>query len=95
MYQNRNNRNNRGNKPFRHNRDDNEKRGLTVTVRGDDFNKALRIFKKKVQEDGVLQTYKERQEYVKPSEKRRKAKAAGRKRWLKTVEKKNLDQRQY
>ena len=46
-------------------------------------------------EDGVLQTYKERQEYVKPSEKRRKAKAAGRKRWLKTVEKKNLDQRQY
>jgi small subunit ribosomal protein S21 len=61
--------------------------GLTVEVRNGDFNKALRIFKKKVQEAGVIQEVRERTEYVKPSEKRAKAKAAGRKRWLKKMEK--------
>ena len=86
---------NRNKKGFRPNRNNDEKRGLFVEVRGDDVNKALRIFKKKVQEDGILQEYKERQAYTKPSEKRRKAKQAGRKRWLKTVEKKNLDTRAY
>ena len=67
------------------------KSGLYVEVRHDDVNKALRIFKKKVQEDGILQEYKERQQYTKPSEKRRKAKAAGRKRWLKIQEKQKVD----
>ena len=57
--------------------------GLVVTVRNDDVNGALRKFKKKVQEAGILQEYKERQYYTKPSEKRAKAKAAGRARWLK------------
>ena len=61
--------------------------GLTVEVRNGDFNKALRIFKKKVQEAGIIQEVRERQEYVKPSEKRKKAKAAGRARWLKKVQK--------
>jgi small subunit ribosomal protein S21 len=62
-------------------------KGLCIEVRNGDVNKALRIFKKKVQEEGVLQEYKERQHYVKPSENKRKAKAAGRKRWLKKQEK--------
>ncbi len=57
--------------------------GIMVEVRNNDVNKALRLFKKKVQNEGILQEYKERQHYVKPSEKRRKAKAAGKKRWLK------------
>lgn len=57
-------------------------KGLKVDVRNDDFNQALRKFKKKVAEDGVLQDYRERQEYTKPSVKRAKAKAAGRARWL-------------
>jgi small subunit ribosomal protein S21 len=65
--------------------------GLAVEVRNGDINKALRIFKKKVQEAGVIQEIRDRQCYVKPSEKRRKAKQAGRKRWLKTVEKHKLD----
>jgi small subunit ribosomal protein S21 len=57
-------------------------KGLKVDVRNDDFNQALRKFKKKVAEDGVLQDYRERQEYTKPSVKRAKVKAAGRARWL-------------
>lgn len=57
--------------------------GLTVEVRNNDVNKALRIFKKKVQEDGILQTLREREFYEKPSDKKRKAKKAARNRWLK------------
>lgn len=71
---------------MRNNRYSNDKpqqAGLTVEVRNNDINKALRIFKKKVQEAGILQEVRERTEYVKPSEKRKKAKAAGRARWLK------------
>jgi len=68
---------------LRQNNNNHEKRGLTVEVRNGDFNFALRKFKKKVQEDGILQELRERQHYVKPSEVRKKAKAAGRARWLK------------
>ena len=70
-------------KNFKRRRDDVSLQGLTVTVRNDDVNKAIRIFKKKVAEEGIIQDYRARQEYIKPGEKRRKAKAAGRARWLK------------
>ena len=73
------------NDKFRHS--DKDRKGLYVEVRNNDVNWALRKFKKKVQEDGVLQEYKERQFYTKPSEKRKKQKAAGRARWLKKLEK--------
>jgi small subunit ribosomal protein S21 len=59
------------------------RRGLTVEVRNGDFNYALRKFKKKVQEDGILQTLREKEFFEKPSIKRAKAKKAGRARWLK------------
>ena len=61
--------------------------GLTVEVRNNDINTALRKFKKKVQEAGIIQEVRDRQEYVKPSIKRAKAKKAGRARWLKSVRK--------
>ena len=79
-----NNNNRRGSSNFKPRRNfDNKdpmssKRGLYVEVRGGDVMKALRIFKKKVQEEGILQEYKERQHYEKPSSKRNKAKAAAR-----------------
>ncbi len=57
--------------------------GLRVEVRNGDFNGAMRKFKKRVQEAGIIQEIRERKEFVKPSERRRKAKAAGRARWLK------------
>lgn len=64
-----------------------DQRGLTVEVRNGDVNYALRKFKKKVQEAGIIQELRERQEFTKPSEKRKKAKAAGRARWMKKVQK--------
>lgn len=66
-------------------------KGLTVEVRNGDFNGALRRFKKKVQEAGIIQEIREREHYVKPSEQRKKAKAAGRARWLKKQSKMELD----
>jgi small subunit ribosomal protein S21 len=72
------------NKTFRKPRVDKlDSGGLYVEVINDDINRALRRFKKKVNNDGILQLYREKQYYVKPSEKRRLAAKAGRKRWLK------------
>ena len=65
--------------------------GISVVVRNNDFNGALRKFKKKVQEVGVIQEVRERQAYMKPSEKRKKAKAAGRARWLKKQAKEKFE----
>lgn len=66
-------------------------KGLKVEVRNNDVNYALRKFKKKVQEDGILQELREREYYEKPSETRKKAKAAGRARWLKKLRKRQQD----
>jgi small subunit ribosomal protein S21 len=68
---------------MRHNNKAPEQKGLTVQVRNGDVAFALRKFKKKVAEDGVLQQLREREFYTKPSEKRAKAKKAGIARWKK------------
>lgn len=50
---------------------------VSVKVRNGNVNKALSIFKKKVISSGILQEYKDRQEYIKPSlRKREKLKKA-------------------
>jgi len=68
----------------RQKRDERKPEGLQVFVReGEDINKALRKLKKKVEAAGILKETRDRQFYTKPSEKRRKAKQAGRMRWLK------------
>ncbi len=61
--------------------------GIAVVVQNGNVEAALRKFKKKVQEEGIIQQVRGRQEYVKPSEKRRKAKAASRARIQKKLEK--------
>ena len=63
--------------------DDSSPRGLSVEVRNGDFNYALRKFKKKVQDSGILQELKEREFYEKPTTKRKRAKAAAKARWQK------------
>ena len=49
------------------------------------FEKALRIFRKKVDDSGLLKEVKERQEYVKPAEERKLAKSRAKKRWQKKL----------
>ena len=41
--------------------------------RNEDFEKALRKFKMQCRREGILKDFKERQYYIKPSQKRRKA----------------------
>ena len=62
---------------------DREKSGLTVEVRNNDVNGAMRVLKKRMQNEGVLNELREKTHYTGRSEKRRLAKKAGRRRWLK------------
>jgi ribosomal protein S21 len=64
----------------------NKHRGLTVEVRNDDFNRALRMFSKKVQDAGILKEIKERMQYEKPADGKQRKKKEARKRWEKRVE---------
>lgn len=60
-----------------------EKQGLYVQVRNNDVSRAIRKLKRLMQDEGIILEMRKRKYYVKPSEKRAKAKAAGRARWLK------------
>jgi len=68
-------------------RKDKPKQGLTVVVRGDDINGAMRVLKKRMQDEGIFNEMRERKGHKTRSEKRRLEKAAGRRRWLKKVDK--------
>lgn len=59
--------------------------GNLVFVTNDNVEKALRKFKKKVTESGLLQELRERETYEKPTTRRKKAKAAARRRWKKKL----------
>ena len=60
---------------------------MTVEVRNNDINKAIRILKKRMQTEGLFNEMREKSFFQTRGEKRRLAKAAGRRRWLKKVEK--------
>ena len=60
--------------------------GNTVFVRdGEPIEKALRKFKKKVLESGLLRELKDREFYEKPTTARKKAKASAKNRWRKKL----------
>lgn len=62
--------------------------GMGVRVQGEspaDFMKALRKFKRKVADSGILQEIKDKKYYQKPSDKRREKKKAARIRQLKAM----------
>ena len=58
--------------------------GLTVEVENGNVEKALRKFKKKVSNDGKIQDVRNRQEYIKPSTKKKLARASAKKTLAKT-----------
>lgn len=61
--------------------------GLTVIVRDNDVNKALRVLKKKLLNDGFFQEIRERSFYESRGTKRRKAKMAATRRYKRNMEK--------
>lgn len=60
--------------------------GSRVEVRDGNVDKALRKFKNKIQESGLLEEVRARMEFVKPNVERTVAKNKARRRWLKQVE---------
>ena len=64
-------------------------KGNRVDVRDGQFEKALRKFKKKVEDSGVLKDIRKHEFYEKPSQQKKAQRAAARKRWLKKINDEN------
>ena len=58
---------------------------MRVYFLNNDINSALRVLKKRMQAEGVLNVVREESHFTAKAEKRRLAKAAGRRRWLKKI----------
>jgi small subunit ribosomal protein S21 len=69
--------------------------GKKVIVHDGNVEKALRKFKKKVQDSGILQEVRQRQEYVKPTIKRKIAKNLAKRRWKKFLSDQQLPKKQF
>ena len=63
---------------------------MTIIVRNNNEDQAMRVLKKKLQKEGILKEIKSRQYFEKPSAKRARKKAEGIKRY-KRAEKKRLE----
>lgn len=61
----------------------NAKPGLYVEVRRNDVEKAMRLLKKKMANEGILRDLKRKEYYEKPSERRRRRHAEAVSRWRK------------
>jgi small subunit ribosomal protein S21 len=55
----------------------------------------MRLFKKKVDDTGLLKEVRDREAYVKPTIRRKLAKNAARRRWQKYLESQTLPTKQY
>lgn len=71
------------------------KRGLTVINTKDNIEIALRKFKKKVAESGLLQELRDRQSYVKPTTRKKVAKNQAKNRWKRYLESQELPKQLY
>ena len=65
-------------------------KGRRVQVNDGNVEKALRKLKKKITDSGILQEVRDRQEFVKPTVKRKLAKGQARRRWLKYLREQQL-----
>ena len=71
-------------------------KGRTVHVGKDgDVNKAIKKLKKRVNNSGILQEVRDRQQFTKPSEKRKLAKAKAKSRWKKKLRSQEIPPRHY
>lgn len=77
------------------NKEDWKLSGSIVYVKNDDVNRALKKLKNKVEEGGKLKDLQKKEYYEKPTITRRKAKAAGRQRFVKKLEKQQLPKKLY
>ena len=66
------------------------RKGMVVEVRNNNVDQAMRVLKKKLQDDGILNELRKREHYVSKGEKRRLAVAAAKRR-LHKEEKKRIE----
>ena len=69
--------------------------GKTVIVKDGNVERALRKFKKKVQDSGLLQELRDRETYEKPTTERKRKKSAARNRWRKQLAAQTLPKKLY
>jgi len=67
----------------------------SVLVRDDNIERALRKFKKKIQESGLLDELRSRETYEKPTTERKRKKGAARARWRKRLRDQQLPKKLY
>ena len=66
-----------------------------VEVKDGNVEKALRKFKKKIQEQGLLIELKERETYEKPTTRRKRKKSVAKNRWQKQLRSQQLPKKLY
>lgn len=69
--------------------------GKTVIVKDDNIERALRKFKKKVLESGLMQDLRDRETYEKPTTRRKRKKSAAKNRWRKQLAAQQLPKKLY
>jgi len=69
--------------------------GRKVLVQDGNFDKALRKFKKKITDSGLLQEVRDRQEFVKPTVQRKLAKSQAKRRWNKYLRDQSLPKKEF
>jgi len=69
--------------------------GRSVIVNDGNFDKALRKFKKKIAESGVLQDLRDKEFYAKPTTVRKTKKAQAKRRWTKYQQSQELPKKLY
>jgi ribosomal protein S21 len=71
------------------------RKGRRVIVTDGNVEKALRKFKKKITEQGLLQEVRDRQEFVKPTTQRKMDKSKAKSRWKKHLRDQQLPPKLY
>jgi small subunit ribosomal protein S21 len=74
---------------------ENPLKGSTVYVRNENVEQAMRKFKKKMQDSGLLQELRDREHYEKPTATRKKKASAAKNRWKKKVQSQKLPPKLY
>lgn len=69
----------------------NKPQGLGITLKeNENINSALRRFKKKVEEAGILETLRKKEFFEKPTTERKRKKGAAKARWAKKLREQQL-----
>lgn len=69
---------------------ENPLKGSTVYVKNENVEQAMRKFKKRIQDSGLLQELRDRESYEKPTITKKRKKAAAKQRWRKKLQSQQL-----